>query len=201
MPAGREIGSQRTVDESGYGHGVGPVWVPLQGEWHELARRYRADDRLGVCGRQGWNQQDPVDVALVGPADGGQVGVGELDGRRGDACGAECQALGQCPSEEQGLRGGAQQLVGEFGQRDRVAAGQAMVWAQATTSGSAQNTSVAIPADSGTGPQVRATSMAPVTTASRSVGGHIRCNSTVASGAWAANRLIRWGRVPGRRAG
>jgi hypothetical protein len=53
MPAGREICRQRTVDESGYGDGVGPAGVPLQGEWHELAGRHRADDGVGVGGGQG----------------------------------------------------------------------------------------------------------------------------------------------------
>jgi hypothetical protein len=69
IPAGRQIGGQRTVDESGHGHGVCPAGVPLQGEWHELARRHRADDCLDVGGRQGRDQQDPVNVALVGSAD------------------------------------------------------------------------------------------------------------------------------------
>src|SRR6266702_8859117 len=77
MPAGREICSQRTVDESGCGYGVHPAGVPLQGEWHELAWRHRADDCLGVSGRQGRDQQDPVNAGLAGPADGGQVSVGE----------------------------------------------------------------------------------------------------------------------------
>jgi hypothetical protein len=49
----------------------------------------------------------------------------------------------------------------------------------------------AIAAGSGTGPQVRATSMSPAATASRSSGSHIRCSSTVTCGASAANRLIR----------
>jgi len=51
----------------------------------------------------------------ISPADGGQVGVGELDGRRGDACGVERLALGQGPGRKQGFWGGAQHLVGEFG--------------------------------------------------------------------------------------
>ena len=34
IPAGRQIGGQRTVDESGHGHGVCPAGVPLQCEGH-----------------------------------------------------------------------------------------------------------------------------------------------------------------------
>jgi hypothetical protein len=131
MPAGRQVGGQRAVDESGHGRGVGPAGVPLQGEGHELAGGHRADDCLGMGGRQGRDQQNPVDVALAGPADSGQVGVGEFDGRRGDARGVQGLALGQGPGGEQGFGGGAQYLVGEVGQRDRVAAGQAVAGAQA----------------------------------------------------------------------
>ena len=31
IPAGRQIGGQRTVDESGHGHGVGPGWGSTAG--------------------------------------------------------------------------------------------------------------------------------------------------------------------------
>src|SRR6266699_6464715 len=64
MPAGREICSQRTVDESGNGDGVRPAGVPLQGEWHELAGRYRADDGVGVGCGQGRDQHYPGNAGL-----------------------------------------------------------------------------------------------------------------------------------------
>ena len=109
IPAGRQIGSRRTVDESGHGHGVRRTRVPLHGEWNELARHHGADHRLDVGGCQGRDQQDPVDAALVGPA-GCQIGVGELDGRRGDTSSVECLALAQRPGGEQ-ASGGAKHLM------------------------------------------------------------------------------------------
>ena len=72
MPAGREIGSQRTVDESGNGDGVRPAGVPLQSEWHELAGRHRLDDGAGVgCGQ---GRAEVVAVrASMGLSEGGPV--------------------------------------------------------------------------------------------------------------------------------
>lgn len=64
VPAGRQFGGERGVHEPGDGHGV----------------RGR-----GVRGRQGRDEQNPLDVLLFGPAGGGQVGVGQVDGRRADA--------------------------------------------------------------------------------------------------------------------
>jgi DNA-binding CsgD family transcriptional regulator len=37
VPAGRQIGGQRPVDESGHDHGLCLAGVPLQREWHELS--------------------------------------------------------------------------------------------------------------------------------------------------------------------
>ncbi len=62
-----------------------------------------------------------------------------------------------------------------------------------TSSGSAQNTSLAVPSGAGISPQVMATSIRSETSASVSPGSHIRCTSTVTWGAWSANRPIRWG--------
>ena len=179
MPAGREICRQRTVDESGNGYGVHPAGVPLQGEWHELAGRHRAEDCLGVGGRQGWDQQDPVNVGLVGPADGCQVSVGELDGRRGDACGVECLALGQDPGGEQGLGGGAPAPRGRSSD-SAIVSRLARAWSgrRPTTSGfGTEHLGGASWPVRETGRRSGPHRCQPVTTASLSLGSHIRCSS------------------------
>ena len=43
VPAGRQFGGERGVDEPGDGRGVGAAGVPLQGERHELRRLARLD--------------------------------------------------------------------------------------------------------------------------------------------------------------
>ena len=85
VPAWRQFGGERGMDEPGDGRGVRAAGIPLQDERHELRWFDRPDHGRGVRGCEGGDEQDPVDVALVGPAGGGQFGVREVDGRRADA--------------------------------------------------------------------------------------------------------------------
>src|SRR5262249_11880040 len=101
VPAGRQFGGERGVDEPGDGGGVRAAGIPLQGERDELRWLGWPDEGGGVRGCEGWDEQDPVDIALVGPAGGGQFGVGEVDGGRADARLFEGLPLAERPGREQ----------------------------------------------------------------------------------------------------
>jgi hypothetical protein len=156
VPAGRQLGGERGVDEPGDGHGVRAVGIPLQGERHQLCRGGRPDHGRGVRGCQGRDEQDPLDVLLFRPAGGGQVGVGQVDGRRADARLLQRLPLAQCPAGEQVRRGGAENVVSQVGERYR----KRCSGRSPTRSGSAQKISFAIPSGAGIRPQVMTTSTA-----------------------------------------
>ena len=103
--------------------------------------------------------------------------------------GRETGPPGRCPAPR-----------GRLGQRDRVAAGQAMIWAQADHSGAAR-TPGGVPGQFGD----PAAGEGHIDVASdngvQERGSHIRCSSTVTCGASAANRLIRWGASTGAAGG
>jgi hypothetical protein len=107
VPAGWQFGGERGADEPGDGRGVRTAGIPLQGERHELHWLDRLDHGRGVRSCEGRDEQDPIDVALVGPAGGGQFDVREVDGRRADARYLEGLPLAQRPGREQVRRGGA----------------------------------------------------------------------------------------------
>jgi len=111
-PAGRQFRGERGVNEPGDGRSVRAIGIPLQGKRNQLAGRYGPDRGPGVRGREGRDEQDPLDVRLVGPAVGGQVGVGQVDRGRADTRGFQGLALAQGPGGEQVRRGGAQDVVG-----------------------------------------------------------------------------------------
>ena len=54
VPAGRQFGGERGVDEPGDGGGVRAAGIPMQDEWDELRWLSRPDDGGGVRGCQGW---------------------------------------------------------------------------------------------------------------------------------------------------
>jgi len=129
-PAWWQFGGERGMNGPGDGRGVRAAGIPLQDERHELRWFDWPDHGRGVRGCEGGDEQDPVDVALVGPAGGGQFGVREVDGRRADARWLEGLPLAQCPGREQVRRSGAENVVSQVVQRDRVLAGKAVAWPQ-----------------------------------------------------------------------
>ena len=65
VPAGRQVGGERGMDEPGDGRGMRAAGIPLQGEWDELRWLDRPDYGRGVRLGRGRNEQDPADVALL----------------------------------------------------------------------------------------------------------------------------------------
>ena len=201
LPAGRQFGGERGVDEAGDGGGVRAAGVPLQGEWDELRWLGHPDESGGVRGCEGWDEQDPVNVSLADPAGGGQFGVGEVDGGRADARLFEGLPLAERPGREQVLRTGAENIVSQVRQRERVLTGEAVVWPQPDQERFGQNTSLAIPSGAGIRPQVMATSMRPEMRASVIAGSHIRWRFTVTCGASVVYWLMRCGARTGATGG
>ena len=108
MPAGREIGGQRTVSGRNRATAVvcarlgfhcrvnGTSWRGATGRMTVWVWAAARDGISRIQSMSGWSAQRMAARS-----------VGELDGRRCDACDVECLALGQGPGGEQGLRGGA----------------------------------------------------------------------------------------------
>jgi len=65
VPAGRQVGGERGMDEPGDGRGMRAAGIALQGEWDELRWLDRPDYGRGVRLGRGRNEQDPADVALL----------------------------------------------------------------------------------------------------------------------------------------
>jgi hypothetical protein len=86
--------------------------------------------RLGVGRRQGRGEQDPVDAGLIGPAGGGQVGVGEASRGRADACLVQGLLLAQRPRREKLRRRDAENVISQVFQGDRVLNSQAVIGTQ-----------------------------------------------------------------------
>lgn len=124
VPAGRKVRGKRGVDEPGDGCGVRAAGIPLQGERDELRWLDRPDNGCGVRCGEGRDEQDPRDVALVGPAGGGQFGIGEVNGGRADARYVEGLLLAQRPGGKQVSRSCTENIVSQVVQGDRVLTGQ-----------------------------------------------------------------------------
>ena len=131
QPARRRVSRQGVLDEPGDGRGPGAARVPLQGEGHIVGRVDRADHGTGVPAGERAGQHDPVEFRLVLPADGGEVGHGQLRLRRVDAGRGQGLPLRQGPGGEQGLRGGSQPVAGQVGEPYPFLPGEPVTWPQA----------------------------------------------------------------------
>ena len=67
VPPGRGIDGESSIDESINGRRGGAIRSPLEGEWHKLPGRYRADSGLLLRTGQRRDEKDPINLVLVDP--------------------------------------------------------------------------------------------------------------------------------------